>query len=84
MKIKRELKHATWIYDEDERTFRLETIHGHIVLDRVYAFSLARFLLRGIYRMTMKKKKVKDINQIESHGEMLESSSETSHSDDTL
>lgn len=58
MIIRRELKHATWEYNDDERFFTLKTINGKIVIDRVYAFSLARFLLRGIYRMTMKRLKV--------------------------
>lgn len=57
MIIRRELKHATWEYNDDERFFTLKTIHGKIVIDRVYAFSLMRFLIRGIYRMTMKKAK---------------------------
>lgn len=83
MEITRQLKKATWTYREADHTFLLETTDGgRIVIDRIYAFSLARFLLRGIYRMTMKHRKVKDVDLEVSPDEKSEFSSETSHSDD--
>lgn len=54
-----------------------------ITLNRTYAFSLARFLIRVFFRMSMRRKKVKASPQEESHDETSESLSETFHNDDT-
>lgn len=66
MTIKRKLQEATWSYDEDLQTLSLSTQNNYftapdgsntIVLNRTYAFSLARFLIRVFFRMSMRKRK---------------------------
>lgn len=60
--IKRELLHATWEYDEENQLLTLRTEAGSsIVLNRTYAFSLARFLIRVFFRMSIKARKVKEV-----------------------
>ena len=63
--IRRKLMHASWEYDQDNQTLNLETEQGNIKLNRAYAFSLARFLIRVFFRMSMKHRKVKEVEQNE-------------------
>jgi hypothetical protein len=54
-KIRRELKFATFEYDEDDKTITIETkseeegmhpTNGRIHLNKVYSFALLRFVIR--------------------------------------
>lgn len=67
MTIKRTLQNAEWEYNEETQELSLEvkTLYDgdhigytHITLNRTYAFSLARFLIRVFFRMSMKKRKI--------------------------
>jgi len=56
MKIKKELKHARFIWDEDSKTFTIEQPPGNrIELDKVYSFALMRFIIRIAQRNFLKK-----------------------------
>ena len=64
--IKRELKYATFEYDETEKTITIETksdvipeqnIHGRIQLNQVYSFALLRFVIRIAQRNWFRKVK---------------------------
>lgn len=64
--IIRELKFATWAWDETNGELILQSNKEKIVLNRTYAFSLARFLIRVFFRMSMKSRKVKEVMKHES------------------
>lgn len=60
MTITRELKRAVWQYTDETQELYIQTTDEHgiirsLTLDRTYAFSLARFLIRVFFRMSMKK-----------------------------
>ena len=67
MKIKRELKYATFEYDEKDKSITIETksregegdypLNGRICLDKVYSFALLRFVIRIAQRNWMRKLK---------------------------
>lgn len=87
MIIKRELKNATWEYDEEKQLLRLtrkqevegmpdglpDVITEEITLNRTYAFSLARFLIRVFFRMSMKKRPQRKVIDQQAHDEIEES-----------
>jgi len=70
MKIRRELKFATFEWDDEEKSITIETrsqeplldyesethpINGRIKLNKVYAFSLMRFVVRIAQRNWFRK-----------------------------
>ena len=63
MKIKRELKFAAFEWDDEEKSITIETkrteephlVNGRIKLDKVYAFSLMRFVVRIAQRNWFRK-----------------------------
>lgn len=60
MKIKKELKNATFEYDEEKKTFTLydqEGLNGTIELNKVYAFAFMRFVVRMAQRNWLRDKK---------------------------
>lgn len=87
MKIKRELKWATWEYDEDTGEIMLSLIDEsdperpdiqRFTMNRRYAFSLARFFLRVFQRMSMKHKKKAIQTDVETDQDHQDSPDETS------
>jgi hypothetical protein len=65
MKIKRELKYATFEYDDEDKSITIETnsregdnpLNGRIHLDKVYSFALLRFVIRIAQRNWYRKMK---------------------------
>ena len=71
MKIRRELKYAAFEWDDEEKSITIETrsqeplradseihpINGRIKLNKVYAFSLMRFVVRIAQRNWFRKTK---------------------------
>ena len=71
MKIRRELKYATFEWDDEEKSILIETksseplrddidihpINGRVKLNKVYAFSLMRFVVRIAQRNWFRKTK---------------------------
>ena len=60
MKIKKELKNATFEYDEKRKVFTLydhEGFNGTIELNKVYAFAFMRFVVRMAQRNWLRDKK---------------------------
>jgi hypothetical protein len=56
MKIKKQLKHARFTWNEDSKTFSIEQPTGNkIELDKVYSFALMRFIIRIAQRNFLKK-----------------------------
>mgnify|MGYP003149296497 FL=1 len=69
MKIRRELKYATFEWDDEEKSITIETrsheplradsethpVNGRIKLNKVYAFSLMRFVVRIAQRNWFRK-----------------------------
>ena len=69
-KIKKELKNATFIYDEESKTFTLynrDGLSGTIELKKIYAFAFMRFVVRMAQRNWLRpnKKQKKDIEEIQ-------------------
>jgi|TARA_A200000159_G_C7318453_1_gene337751 hypothetical protein len=65
MIIKKELKNATFEYDEEKKVFTLydhEGFNGTIELNKVYAFAFMRFVVRMAQRNWLRSKKVVDKN----------------------
>ena len=59
MVIKKELKNATFEYDEDKKVFTLydhEGLNGTIELNKVYAFAFMRFVVRMAQRNWLRSK----------------------------
>ena len=55
-KIKKELKDATFIYDEEKKCFCISDKQGKFIeLNKVYAFALVRFVVRISQRNWLKK-----------------------------
>jgi len=67
MKIKKELKNVSFEYDEETKTFTImeqDGFHGHIQLNKVYAFAFMRFVIRMAQRNWLRNKKPLD-NDVE-------------------
>lgn len=63
MIIKKELKNATFEYDEEKKVFTLydhEGLNGTIELNKVYAFAFMRFVVRMAQRNWLRSKKIVD------------------------
>jgi hypothetical protein len=63
MKIVKELKNATFEYDEEKKTFTImeaDGFNGYIQLDKVYAFAFMRFVVRMAQRNWLRSKKPLD------------------------
>ena len=63
MIIKKDLKNATFEYDEEKKVFTLydhEGLNGTIELNKVYAFAFMRFVVRMAQRNWLRSKKVVD------------------------
>ena len=62
MKIKKELKNATFEYDEETKKFLIiDGEDGGVVeLNKIYAFAFMRFVIRMAQRNWLKGKKVID------------------------
>jgi hypothetical protein len=61
-KITRTLLHGMWSFDDETGlvTIRTDLTDGETKLDRVYSYSLARFLVRVFQRHTMKHRKTSE------------------------
>jgi|TARA_B110000495_G_C22731462_1_gene429271 hypothetical protein len=60
MKIRKKLKNAEFEYDEETKTFTImeeDGFHGHIQLNKVYAFAFVRFVVRMAQRNWFRDKK---------------------------
>lgn len=60
MKITKELKNATFEYDEEKKTFTImeaDGFNGCIELNKVYAFAFMRFVVRMAQRNWLRDKK---------------------------
>jgi hypothetical protein len=63
MIIKKELKNATFEYNEETKTFTImeaDGFNGCIELNKVYAFAFMRFVVRMAQRNWLRSKKVVD------------------------
>lgn len=63
MKITKQLKKATFEYDEEKKTFIITGANesdGRIELNKVYAFAFMRFVVRMAQRNWFRSKKVVD------------------------
>ena len=72
MKITKELKNATFEYDEEKKTFTImeaDGFNGYIELNKVYAFAFMRFVVRMAQRNWLRpktqKKSERDITLVE-------------------
>jgi hypothetical protein len=57
MEIKKELKNATFIYDDEKKVFTImeaDGFNGYIELNKIYAFSFMRFVIRMAQRNWLK------------------------------
>ena len=57
MKITKELKNATFEYDEVEKSFTIKEEGGEVTLNKVYAFAFMRFVVRMAQRNWLRDKK---------------------------
>jgi len=57
MKITKELKNATFEYDEVEKSFIIKQEGGEVTLNKVYAFAFMRFVVRMAQRNWLRDKK---------------------------
>jgi hypothetical protein len=57
MIIKKELKNATFEYDEETKSFTLSNKDATIQLNKVYAFAFMRFVVRMAQRNWLRTKK---------------------------
>ena len=61
MKINKNLKYATFSYDEEEKDFVIEEEDGNkVILNKVYAFAFMRFVIRIAQRNWLRTKKIVD------------------------
>ena len=63
MIIKKELKNATFMYDEEKKVFTImdaDGFNGYIELNKVYAFAFMRFVVRMAQRNWLRTKKSVD------------------------
>lgn len=57
MKISRDLKNATFEYDEDAKSFLIKDKSGNVItLNKVYAFAFMRFVVRMAQRNWLRQK----------------------------
>ena len=60
-KIKKELKNATFIYDEEKKYFIIGGKGGEFIkLDKIYAFAFMRFVVRMAQRNWLRPNKAVD------------------------
>ena len=72
MKITKELKNVTFEYDEENKQFRVQDGEGNeVVLNKIYAFALMRFVIRMAQRNWLRSNKTID-ELIEEDEEKLE------------
>jgi len=58
MKITKELKYATFEWDEDSKSFMITEEDGNrVILNKVYAFAFMRFVIRMAQRNWLRKQK---------------------------
>ena len=58
MKITKELKYATFEWDEDTKSFMITEEDGNrVILNKVYAFAFMRFVIRMAQRNWLRKQK---------------------------
>ena len=57
MKIRKDLKNATFEYDEVEKSFTIKQEGGEVTLNKVYAFAFMRFVVRMAQRNWLRNKK---------------------------
>ena len=58
MKIRKELKNATFVYDEEEKSFYVGSKEGQFIkLNKVYAFAFMRFVVRMAQRNWFRQSK---------------------------
>ena len=63
MKITKELKYATFEYNEEEKDFVIEEQDGNkVILNKVYAFAFMRFVIRMAQRNWLRQMKKSDRN----------------------
>ena len=61
MKINKSLKFADFSYDEESKTFTVSDKNGNgVELNKVYAFSFMRFIVRMAQRNWLRNKKIVD------------------------
>lgn len=60
MIIKKELKNATFDYDEETKNFTIAGPEGQVQLNKVYAFAFMRFVVRMAQRNWLRSKKTID------------------------
>ena len=78
MKIKKELKNATFEYDEEKKVFTISVgdgLYSTVELNKVYSFAFMRFVVRIAQRNWLKGKKAvdripKDVASSDSTGEL--------------
>jgi hypothetical protein len=76
MIIKKELKNATFEYDEEKKVFTLydhEGLNGTIELNKVYAFAFMRFVVRMAQRNWLRQNKKIEKNLDKTNENMLDS-----------
>ena len=72
MKITKELKYATFEWDEETKSFMITEEDGNrVILNKVYAFAFMRFVVRMAQRNWLRKQK-KPNKQIEDAPETIE------------
>ena len=62
MKIKKELKNATFEYDEETKSFTIsgvDELYSTVELNKVYAFAFMRFVVRMAQRNWLRNKPIK-------------------------
>jgi hypothetical protein len=77
MKIKKQLKNATFEYDEEKKTFSISGEHpplrdtqNTVELNKVYAFAFMRFVVRMAQRNWLRsapKKEKKEVEELAEH-----------------
>lgn len=71
-KITKQLKHAEFEYNEETKQFRVQDREGNeVVLNKIYAFALMRFVIRMAQRNWLRSNKTID-ELIEEDEEKLE------------
>lgn len=66
MKITKELKNATFTYDEEKKSFYISGKEGQFIeLNKVYAFAFMRFVVRMAQRNWFRNKKSIDNSNVD-------------------
>ena len=72
-KITKQLKHAEFEYDEETKQFRVQDGEGNeVVLNKIYAFALMRFVIRMAQRNWLRSNKTIEDLLEENEDEELE------------